>query len=117
MEQHKSTEVREKGRNERSGRESKWGKKLREGGAEVQDRSGSRSDLAVVCVLSISALDNQHSEHQGRLESHGASNLPLAAVNAPSSGMYRNVVPAALPTLLPSLQIAPLLPAAHQNLT
>lgn len=41
------------------------------------------------------------------LESHDAANPPLAVVNAPSSGMYRNVVPPALLPLLPSLQITP----------
>lgn len=96
----RSTGVREKVRNEKSGRESKrWGT-----WRPRQIRKWMRSFC--ICVVPVSALDDQRSEHQGRLESHEAANPPLAAVNTPSSGMYWNVVPAALLPLLPSLQIA-----------
>lgn len=47
-----------------------------------------------MCALPASALDDQASEHQGGLESHGAASPTSALGNAPCSGMDRDVLPA-----------------------
>lgn len=52
-----------------------------------------------MCVLPVCALGDQLSEHQGRLQSHRAASPTSAVGNDPPSGMDRDVLPAASPSL------------------